>query len=276
MSERCLRLKQRLAAGGTVFGAWLNVAEASVAEIVADAGFDYVLIDGEHAPWTPIALANALLAFRGVETVPMVRVAWNDAVMIKHALDLGAEGIMAPMVRTAQEARQLVSACKYPPKGTRGFGPRRASGYYKHTDAYLAAANAGTFVMPQIEHIDSVPLIDEILSVEGVDAICLGPADISGSAGLFMQLDHPTVEGALDTILAAARARNIACCSGVPLAAHAQLDWIEKGARMALLTSDTAVLVKGFAATLEAMRTALSDAEAGKPRPPGGSGWRVG
>lgn len=280
MSERSIRLKQRLCTGEVVYGSWLNIAETSVAEIIAGAGFDYVLIDTEHAPWTPLTLAGALLAFRGVETVPIVRVASNDPVMIKHALDLGAEGILAPMVRTPTEAQRLVSACKYPPDGTRGFGPRRASDYYKNVEGYLREANAGVIVIPQIEDISSVPYIDEILGIAGIDAICLGPADLSGSAGVFMQFDHPVVIDALDTILAAAAARNVAVCSGVPLAAHAQARWIEKGARMALVTSDTAVLVKGFATAQGAVREALaelrSEGGAGTAAAKDDGGWRVG
>ena len=105
MSERSLALKRRLRAGETVFGAWLSIADPVVAEIMATSGFDYVLIDTEHAPWSLDALQTALMTFRGESTVPIVRVPWNDQVHIKQALDLGADGILAPMVRTVEEAR---------------------------------------------------------------------------------------------------------------------------------------------------------------------------
>ena len=153
MSQRSLELKKRLAAGATALGAWLSITDPVVAEIMAGAGFDYVLIDTEHAPWSLELLQTAMLAFRGMPTVPIVRVPWNDQVHVKQALDLGADGVLAPMVRSAAEARALVAAAKYPPDGIRGFGPRRASDYGRDIDAYVASANAETIVIPQIEDL---------------------------------------------------------------------------------------------------------------------------
>jgi 4-hydroxy-2-oxoheptanedioate aldolase len=253
MSERSLALKRRLRDGETVFGAWLSIADPVVAEIMATSGFDYVLIDTEHAPWSLDALQTALMTFKGESTVPIVRVPWNDQVHIKQALDLGADGILAPMVRTVEEARAFLSACKYPPAGTRGFGPRRASNYHRNTDEYVENANEGIIMMPQIEDVRTVDDIDKIIQL-GVDALCIGPNDLSGSAGLLRQHDHPTVKGALDRILAAAKARGIAVCTGITLPADKQGEWIERGARMALVTSDIELLVNGTAAALKSVR----------------------
>lgn len=252
MSARSLRLKERLSAGATVFGAWLTMTDPAVAEIMAGAGFDYVIIDTEHAPWTLPALQTALLAFRGVETVPIVRVPWNDQVHIKQALDLGVEGIMAPMVRTAAEARALVAACRYPPDGSRGFGPRRAADYGRDIDSYVASANSSQIVIPQIEDIRTVDEIEALLEVDGVDALCIGPNDLSGTAGLLRQLDHPVVRGAVDRVLAAARARGIAVCTGVTAPAESQREWVARGARLALVTSDVELLVRGAAEAVTA------------------------
>lgn len=257
MSDRAEQLKNRLRAGETVYGAWLTIPDASVAEIMADAGFHFVLIDTEHAPWSLHQLQAAMLAFRGVGTVPMVRVPWNDPVHIKQALDLGAEGIMAPMVRTAAEAQALVSACRYPPEGNRGFGPRRASAYGKNTDAYVASANRGVFVIPQIEDMRTVDEIDAFLEVAGIDAVCIGPNDLSGSAGHLRQHDHPTVRGAIDRILAAAKTRAIAVCTGVTRPAEGQLDWVGRGARLALVASDVELLLHGAQGAVAACRRAL-------------------
>jgi 4-hydroxy-2-oxoheptanedioate aldolase len=247
MSERSLALKRRLRDGETVFGAWLSIADPVVAEIMATSGFDYVLIDTEHAPWSLDALQTALMTFKGESTVPIVQV------HIKQALDLGADGILAPMVRTVEEARAFLSACKYPPAGTRGFGPRRASNYHRNTDEYVENANEGIIMMPQIEDVRTVDDIDKIIQL-GVDALCIGPNDLSGSAGLLRQHDHPTVKGALDRILAAAKARGIAVCTGITLPADKQGEWIERGARMALVTSDIELLVNGTAAALKSVR----------------------
>src|SRR5271166_1135486 len=253
MSERSLALKRRLRAGETVFGAWLSIADPVVAEIMATSGFDYVLIDTEHAPWSLEALQTALMTFKGERTVPIVRVPWNDRVYIKQALDVGADGILAPMVRTVEEARALLRACRYPPAGIRGFGPRRASNYHRNIDEYVERANDSIFVMPQIEDVRTIDSVDEIIQL-GVDALCIGPNDLSGSAGLLRQHDHPTVKGAIDRILAIAKRRGVAVCTGATLPADKQGDWIGRGARMALITSDVELLCKGTAHALESVR----------------------
>ncbi len=175
MSARGMALKERLKAGAVAYGAWLSIADPVVAEIMAGAGLDYVMIDTEHAPWSLERLQTALMAFRGVETVPIVRVPWNDQVHVKQALDVGAEGILAPMVRTTAEASALVAACRYPPDGIRGFGPRRASDYGRDIEGYMALANRSTIVIPQIEDVRTVDEIEAILDLPGVDALCIGP-----------------------------------------------------------------------------------------------------
>lgn len=265
MSERSLALKRRLRAGGTAFGAWLSIADPVVAEIMATSGFDYVIIDTEHAPWSLESLQSALMTFKGEQTVPIVRVPWNDQVHIKQALDVGADGILAPMVRTVDEAQALLRACRYPPAGIRGFGPRRASNYNRNTDDYVATANESIIVMPQIEDIRTVDIIDEILTL-GVDAICIGPNDLSGSAGLLRQHEHPTVRSALDRILSAAKAHGIAVCAGIALPAEKQVDWIGRGARLAIVASDVELLVKGTANALEAVRELRGQSPTGVPK----------
>lgn len=258
MSARSLLLKERLAAGDVVVGAWLTIPDAAAAEIMAGTGFDYVLIDTEHAPWSLESLQMAMLAFRGVDTVPIVRVPWNDHVHIKQALDLGAEGILAPMVRTLAEAKALLGACRYPPEGSRGFGPRRASAYGRDTDAYVAAANRGVIVIPQLEDVRTVDEIDAILALDGVDALCIGPNDLSGSIGAMRQHDHPVVVDAIERTLALARAHGVAVSAGVTLPAERQRAWVERGAKMILVASDVELLARGATETLDAARAAFS------------------
>ena len=252
MSDRSLDLKRRLRDGETVFGAWLSISDPVVAEIMATSGFDYDLIDTEHAPFSLQALQTALMTFKGERTVPIVRVPWNDQVYIKQALDVGADGILAPMVRTVEEAQALLRACRYPPAGIRGFGPRRASYYHRNIDEYVAHANDSLFVMPQIEDVRTVDSLDDIIGL-GVDALCIGPNDLSGSAGLLRQHDHPTVKGAIDRLLAIAKRRGVAVCTGITLPSDKQAEWIAAGARMALLTSDVELLAKGTARALQSV-----------------------
>jgi 2-keto-3-deoxy-L-rhamnonate aldolase RhmA len=249
MSARSLQLKQRLQRSETTFGAWLSISNPNIAEIMAGTGYDWVLIDTEHGPFGLEGLQVALMAFKGVQTVPIVRVAWNDAVRIKQVLDLGADGILVPMVNSPSEARAAVAACKYPPEGVRGFGPKRASDYGRDSDAYTAQANASLITMLQIEHVDAVACLDDILAVPGIDVICIGPTDLSGSAGVLRQFNHPKVQRSLETIVARSHARGLPVCMGVVFEPEEMARWATKGANFVLTGEDTSLL-----------RTAATDA----------------
>ncbi|MFO1350485.1 MAG: aldolase/citrate lyase family protein [Gammaproteobacteria bacterium] len=268
MSQRSLNLKQKLRNGETVIGAWIALAHPVIADIMATTGFDYVLIDTEHGAFDLESLQMLIIAFNGSPTVPIVRVPWNDHVRIKQLLDIGAEGILAPLVKTVEECKALVAACKYPPAGIRGFGPHRPSNYYRAIDEYAAIANDAVFVMPQIEHIDTVKLVDPFIDT-GVDAICIGPNDLSGSLGLLCQTSHPKVVKAIEAVLAAAKARGVAVCPGVSYGVEEQAWWVERGARMLLATWDIGLLAEGTRQALAETRAAFLEEKAGKAAKPG-------
>lgn len=255
--RRAVALKRKLRDGGAIVGAWLSLTDPAAAEILGQVGFDFLLIDAEHSPWDLQALQTAVIALNGSQTVPIVRVPWNDHVRIKQMLDIGAEGILAPMVRTVAECRELVSSCRYPPIGTRGFGPRRASNYYCDLDAYVATANDAIFVMPQIEDIATLDSLDEYLAIAGIDAVCIGPNDLSGTAGLLRQLQHPTVQSALDRIIEAAAAHCVPVCFGLNTRADEQPDLVRRGVRVLLVASDIALLADGARSALQATRASL-------------------
>ena len=254
MSERSSKLKARLRQGETTFGAWLTVANPTVAEIMAGAGFDWVFIDTEHGGFSNEGFQTCLMAFNGSPTVPMTRVAWNDHVLIKQALDMGAEGILIPMVSSAEEARIAVSACKYPPEGTRGFGPRRASDYGRKTDAYVAQANESVIVVVQIEHVNGVADIDGILDTPGVDVACLGPTDLSGSAGVLRQFSHPTVVGGMNAVIAAAKARQMPASIGITFPDPEMQKWYKAGANFIFCGDDVSLLAASAGKCLANMR----------------------
>jgi 2-keto-3-deoxy-L-rhamnonate aldolase RhmA len=258
MSERSSKLKSRLRMGETTFGAWLTVANPMIAEIMAGAGFDWVLIDTEHGGFSNEGLQTCLIAFNGSPTVPMVRVAWNDAVLIKQALDMGADGILIPMVSSPAEAREAVSACKYPPEGTRGFGPRRASDYGRKTDAYVAQANASVIVIVQIEHVDGVTQIDAILDTPGIDVACLGPTDLSGTAGVLRQFHHPTVVDGMTRVIEAARARQMPASIGITFSGPEMRRWYSAGANFIFCGDDVSLLASHLGSTLADMRRLVS------------------
>jgi 2-keto-3-deoxy-L-rhamnonate aldolase RhmA len=256
---RALALKRKLKAGKAIFGAWLSLNDPVAAELLARVGFDFLLIDTEHGAWDLVTLQTTLMAFNGTDTVPIVRVPWNDHVRIKQALDMGVEGILAPMVRNVAECRELVRSCRYPPQGGRGFGPRRASNYYRNLDDYVAVANEALFVMPQIEDIATLDVLDEFLAVPGIDAVAIGPNDLSGTTGLFRQHQHPTNKGALDKIIARAQAAGVPVCLGINSKPAEQRDLIARGVRVLLATSDLELLAAGARQILEANRQAIGE-----------------
>ncbi len=255
--RRTLAFKKRLAEGGVAIGAWLSLTDPAAAEILGGTGFDYLIIDTEHGAWDLQPLQTAIMALNGTDTVPIVRAPWNDHVRIKQLLDLGVEGILAPMVRTVEECRDLVAACRYPPVGKRGFGPRRASNYYRDIKTYEARANEAIFVMLQIEDIATLDVLDDFLDVPGIDAVAIGPNDMSGTAGLFRDANHPTILAAIDTIAAKASARGIPVCLGVNTPPPQQRAWVAKGVRLLLVTSDLELLAGGARISLNANREAL-------------------
>jgi len=262
MSDRALALKKKLREGGTAVGAFLSLADPAVAEIIANAGYDWVWIDTEHSPWSLRDLQTSLMAFNRTQTVPIVRVPWNDPVRIKQALDAGVEGIIAPMVKTVDEAKALVSACKYPPRGTRGFGPRRASSWGRNIDTYMAQADDALFVIPQIEDWRTAEIIDQVLEVPGIDAVAIGPNDLSGTVGVLRQQDHPKVRAAIDKVIAAAKARGLAVTMGIVTPAEQTAELAKKGVRMVLVAADVGLLVKGYDTALAAARGQSVDAAA--------------
>jgi 4-hydroxy-2-oxoheptanedioate aldolase len=242
MLKRGLSLKKRMRAGELTFGAWISFSDQAAAEIMAGVGFDWVLIDTEHAPFSLESLACVLMAFNGRSTVPIVRVPWNDRVMIKQILDLGAGGILTPYICSVEEARQAVAACKYPPEGIRGFGPRRASDYYRQMEEYIRLANDAVICAIQIEHIDAVRQARKILAVPGIDVVLLGPMDLSGSLGLLGQLDHPQVVAAIEQVAAEGRSADLPV--GIPV--DAPLDvvakWVAKGSQFVIVGEDHSLL----------------------------------
>ena len=263
MLARTLAFKRKLKDGGTVIGAWLSISDPSVVEVFGRAGFDFVVIDMEHGgefgDLHPLKLA--LIALNGSSTVPIVRVPWNDHVRIKQALDLGVEGVMAPMVSTVAEAEALVAACRYPPVGRRGVGPRRASNYYRDAAEYIAVANDAIFVMPQIENIATIAVLDDFLAVPGIDAVAIGPNDMSGTAGVFGNRRHPKIEAAVEAICRAAGKRGLPVFDGLVTPPAEIGDHVKRGMRIVTVAADMDLIVAGTRDVLKTARAGLGLAD---------------
>jgi 2-keto-3-deoxy-L-rhamnonate aldolase RhmA len=190
-------LKKKLANNENAFGTFIMTNGLDTAEILAHAGADCIMIDGEHGSMDLETAGRMVSIIRGTSTVPLLRVAGNEPSLIKRGLDTGAAGIMIPMVNTREEAEKAVRLCKYPPVGVRGMGAGRAilfgSGA-EEFENYFKNANDEGLIIVQIEHIQAVENIEEILSVPGIDIAFVGPLDLSTSMGLSGQLNHPEVQ----------------------------------------------------------------------------------
>lgn len=187
-------LKQRLRNGDNVLGCWSFLGNPQVVEILSLAGFDYLLLDQEHGVGDPSTLVAQLQAMSATPTVGVVRVPWNDHVYLKRVLDAGAEGVLIPGIDTAEEARAAVAACLYPTRGRRGTAASsvRASSYGMAPD-YVATCADNLLIACQIESAKAVENIDEIIAVDGIDLLFIGPFDLSATVGHMGNLKHPEV-----------------------------------------------------------------------------------
>ncbi|MCF7942628.1 MAG: 2,4-dihydroxyhept-2-ene-1,7-dioic acid aldolase [Spirochaetia bacterium] len=195
------RVKQLLNAGKRVTGAWAQAASNITTEIMADAGFDLIMVDMEHGPGDILTLIGQIQGMKGQPAVPFVRAPWNDFVQIKKILDAGTYGLLVPYVNTAEEAEAAVRAVKYPLQGIRGVsGSPRAPHFGNDSMEYLKSANDEIFLMTAIETMDAVNHIDDLLKVKGLDGIFIGPMDLATSMGHFGNSAHPEVQAVIRTI----------------------------------------------------------------------------
>lgn len=226
------------------YGLWLGLAEPYAAELCATCGFDWLLIDGEHAPNDLRSTLSILQAVAPYPAHAVVRVPEGQPALIKQVLELGAQTLLVPMVDSAAQAAELVRAVRYPPQGMRGVGSMlgRSSRWNLHAD-YLQAANAQTCLLVQAETTTALANLPAIAATEGVDGVFIGPADLSASMGYLGQPTHPAVlaaiEQAMHTILAAGKAPGI-LCSDEALARH----YVQLGARFVAVGVDTSLLAQ--------------------------------
>jgi len=187
--------KARLKAGDRLIGLWMTLADIYSAEVVGTAGFDWVVVDGEHSPNDIRSIRDQLIALEASDTHPVVRVPIGETRLIKQVLDIGAQTVLVPMVETAEQAAELVRACRYPPDGTRGVGASaaRASRFGSIPD-YIATADDQICLLVQVENRAGIANIDDILKVDGVDGVFIGPADLSTDMGHSGNSSAPEVQ----------------------------------------------------------------------------------
>jgi len=247
-------LKERLKRGETVIGTFVGLGHPDVAEWLSGLGFDWLMLDAEHGPLGFETLQSMMQAMGGSSCIPVVRPQWNDPVIIKRVLDIGAYGVLVPWVNSKEEAEMAVRACRYPPEGIRGWGPRRAGMF---DPDYFKTANEGILVAVQIETEKGLRNIDEILSVSGVDACYVGPNDLSCSLGFGMppRWGEPRYLEAFDTVLKAAKKHGK---SAGMFATIENIGWaVEKGFRFNTVDSADTFLMRGARMALEKARMSV-------------------
>lgn len=226
-------------------GIWVCSGSPLVAEICAGAGFDWIFIDAEHSPNGLESILVQLQSVRGYPVIPVVRPPVNDTVVIKQYLDLGVQSLIIPMVNTAEDARDAVAACHYPPMGVRGVGSALArSARWNRVPDYLTRAGESLTLMVQIESAQAVENVEAIVSTEGVDGIFIGPSDLAASMGVIGQQDHPDVVAAVEKSIAAGKAAGKYV--GVNAFAEAAAKrYIELGAHYVGVGADVSLLARG-------------------------------
>ncbi len=197
MKTRQNTFKKRLLAGDTLIGIWSTLCNASASEALADCGFDWMLIDTEHSPIEIAQVTSLLQAASTGTAAALVRPAWNDKILIKRVLDIGAQTILVPFVENAEEAAAAVAATRYPPHGIRGVAGTTRAGRYGMAKDYFQRANEEVCVLAQIETGEALANLEEIAAVEGVDGVFIGPADLAASLGYLGNPAHEVVQTAL-------------------------------------------------------------------------------
>lgn len=238
-------IKEKIKKKIPIIGTLVSINDSSITELLCDIGFDFIWIDMEHTPIVKKDVHFHIMAAKGTGAATFVRVAWNDPILVKPILEMGPSGIIFPFIRTASEARKAVSSCLYPPKGIRGFGPRRSIKYgITDIKKYIERADTEIWKIMQIEHIDAVNNLEEILNVEGVDAVMVGPNDLAASIGYLGQNDHPEVKKVMN--IAAKKIVKYGKPFGVSIGYNPTTikEWIERGVNYIEVGCDIAFLLQ--------------------------------
>lgn len=190
--------KHALAQGRLQIGLWSSLCSNMAAEIVSDSGFDWILLDTEHAPNEIPGLMSQLQAVARGTATPVVRAAWNDTVLLKRILDIGAQAVLIPFVQNAEEARRAVAATRYPPAGIRGTATAARGSRYGRVTDYLKKANGEICVLVQAETREALGQLEAIAKVDGIDGVFIGPSDLAASLGHIGEQQHPEVQKAIE------------------------------------------------------------------------------
>lgn len=197
-----MSLKNAIRSGRVTFGTWVTIGHPEVPEILSTLPFDWFVFDMEHGPLDVGTVEVLMMPLKGTSITPLVRIPWNDIVVIKRVLDIGAYGLIIPWVNSREDAEKALMACRYPPRGLRGVGPRRCVMYGAYDiKRYYETFESELIVAVQAETRAALDNLEEISSVNGVDIVFIGPNDLSASLGIFREFNHPKFLEALATVV---------------------------------------------------------------------------
>src|SRR5262245_33264710 len=235
--------KQAIREGRPQIGLWSSLCSNLAAEVIAGAGFDWVLVDTEHAPNELPMVLSQLQALVGGTAVPVVRPAWNDTVLFKRLLDVGVQNLLVPYVETVEQARAAVAAVRYPPQGVRGVAVVHRANRFGRVKDYFSRANEEMCLLLQVETRDALRNLDAIAAVEGVDGLFIGPSDLAAALGHLGDPGHPEVRAAIEDALKRIRKAGKAPGILAPIEAEAR-HWLSVGCVVLAVGTDVGLLAR--------------------------------
>jgi len=241
---------KRLRSGEILTGTLVSLPSAEICELLSHVGYDWLFIDAEHGAFNPQQAQSMLQA--AAPTPCVIRVPVGEAIWIKKALDIGAAGIIVPQVHTAEQAMEIIKHCKYAPIGDRGIGIGRAHKYGIDFENYLKKANKETAVILQAESSEAIDNIDEIVKLKGLDAVLVGPYDLSASLGKPGEINDPVVQSAIDKVIKSCKQADVSM-GFFGVSAEAVLPYKERGFTLLTVGVDTIFLIKSASQTLSEM-----------------------
>jgi 2-dehydro-3-deoxyglucarate aldolase/4-hydroxy-2-oxoheptanedioate aldolase len=254
-------IREKLKKGELVIGTHVQLDSCIAAELFAEIGYDFIWIDWEHTALDRQNILAHIMAVKGRPTAAFVRVPWNVHYIVKPVLDMGVDGIVFPMIKTPEEARQAVASCEYPPVGRRGYGPIRANRLGLDDNLQYIETNASQSVWKiiQIESKEGVDNLEEILSVKGIDAIVIGTNDLAGTLGRLGRTDDPLVQEYLEKIAQVVGKSPVPLGLSTGYSGNVLKQWVKRGLQWVSMGSDISFMADGAANTLREVRALLEN-----------------
>ena len=237
-------LRDKLKSGTTCLGTFNTSSDPCMMELLCGGGYDFVIIDAEHGALNIETVQANIMAAKGSDTVPLIRVPKVEEGYIKSVLDAGAGGVLVPQIDGAEDARRAVSACLYPPDGARGFGPRRPANYERNYPEVAANANNDIVIWVQVETMSAVDEIEEIVRVPNLTAVIIGPGDLAASLGLVLQREHPQILKAIEKVRSAATEAGLPVGMAGTSDVETALRWLGEGFQFVTLGNISGMLMR--------------------------------